>query len=752
MQKNLKDPTRPYAPMPASVIRTRIRLGSWFSRHQTAGKIISVAALLSGAFYLVWRVIFTLPGADPIFFWPLFLAETFGYITFITLVVEAWEIPLTPRLAPLDLAVDIIIATYDEDIDIVLPTVIGAKKVRGNTTIWLCDDGRRPEMKKLATQYGIKYQVRDDNLYAKAGNINAVLPKLKGDLILVLDADHVPSPDFLEATTGYFADPKLALIQTAHSFRNHNSVMHEEEGRHEQSLFFDVLLPGRNRLKSVFWCGSAGLIRRAALVGVGGMAIATSTEDFETSLSLQVAGNEIRYHNEHLVQGLAPDNLEAYTIQRFRWAQGTIGSYRKGSRKAWSRELSLSQRFSYTGGLLYHVTPIQRLAYTLSVFAVTLFAVQPVGYAGEYYLYFWGAWVVLSMLSVVALERGVTQPFEGMRNNLIVLEAFLRALPSMFTKTEMKFVVTPKNEVDLGGWGSVKLLRLPIILTALTITALAIRWYDIWLDYVYGQGFLTPISSTGIVVATVFGVVEAVIVFTMTSRVYNRRQYRKLWRFPVDMPAKLAGKKAKCIDLHHAGAGIVVPSSVVSEDQVGVGSTVEVCVQCRSVAGASIVARGQMKVTNVGPFSEAGAAVRLGGPVEWNTDADRDAIVEHCYVVEPYVARNQAWARRAPRVPVSLSANLAELPANCIDLSIYGAAFMCETDAWAVGEIVPVALTLEDGLVVRGNLEVKNVILGEDEWFRIGGTTQWEDTSWLHRYTTLAMAPTGRERSVLPPV
>ena len=752
MQKRYQDPTRPYAPMPASVVKTRIRLGSWFQQHPGMGKVISVAALVAGAFYLIWRVAITLPGSDPIFFWPLFLAEAFGYITFITLVVEAWEIPLTPRLAPLDLAVDIIIATYNEDLDIVLPTVIGAKKVRGNTTIWLCDDGRRPEMKALAKKYGIKYQVRDDNLYAKAGNINAVLPKLKGDLILVLDADHVPSPDFLEATTGYFADPKLALVQTAHSFRNHNSVMHEEEGRHEQSLFFDVLLPGRNRLKSVFWCGSAGLIRRSALVGVGGMAIATSTEDFETSLSLQVAGYEIKYHNEHLVQGLAPDNLEAYTIQRFRWAQGTIGSYRKGGRKAWNPALSLSQRFSYTGGLIYHLTPLQRLAYTLSIFSVAIFAVNPVGYQGEYYLLFWGVWVALSMLAVIALERGVTQPFEGMRNHMLVLEAFLRALPSMFSKKEMPFVVTPKNEVDLGGWQSVKLLRMPIALTSLTIIALAVRWYDMYLENVYGTGFLEPISPTGIIVASVFGVVEIVIVSVMASRVYNRRQYRKLWRFPVDMPGKVSGQKAKCIDLHHAGAGIVVPASVIDEDEVGIGSTVDICVQCRTTEGASVIARGMLKISNVGPFSEGGAAVRLGGPVEWNSVEDRDAVVEHCYVVEPYVARNKAWARRAPRVPVSLEAQLVELPATCIDLSIYGAAFMAETDAWAVGDTVPVKLTLEDGKVVSGNLEVKNVILGDDEWFRIGGTTQWEDTSWLHRYTTLAMAPASSQRSPIPPV
>jgi cellulose synthase (UDP-forming) len=751
MQKNYSDPVNPYAPMPSSVVKTKVRIGSWFQNHQRASKLVSVLALAAGLSYLTWRLFATLPGSDPVFFWPLYIAEVFGFATFSILVFEAWHITLTPRLAPLNLPVDILIATYNEDLDIVLPTVIGALKVRGSTTIWLCDDGQRDEMRELAAKYGIQYQIRSDNKDAKAGNINAVLPKLKGELILVLDADHVPSPDFLEATTGYFTDPKMALIQTAHSFRNHNSVMHEEEGRHEQSLFFDVLLPGRNRLKSVFWCGSAGLIRRAALVDVGGMATTTSTEDFETSLSLQVAGYEIKYHNEHLVQGLAPDNLEAYTIQRFRWAQGTLASYRPGARKAWSNKLSFKQRLSYTGGLLYHLTPLQRLTYTFSILAICLFAVHPVGYSGDGYIYFWGTWLVLSLLAVAALERGVTQPLEGIRNNLIVLEAFLLALPSMFSKKELRFVVTPKNEVDLGGWQSVKLLRLPIALTSLTVAVLAVRWVDIIVEATTGVGFLSPISPAAVLIASVFGVIEACIVGSMAMRVYNRRQYRKLWRFPVSLVTKADGHNARCIDLHQGGAGLVVPRGLIEGD--GIGQVLNISIHCKTVEGNDSVAHGQLTVSNVGPFTEEGTLVRVGGPVTWSSDADRDVIVEQCYVVEPYTARNKAWARRAPRVPVELTAELAGTPATCVDLSIYGAAFFVEVDQWQVGDNIPVALTLEDGTHVDGHLEVRNVVMSQDEWFRIGGTTTWNDTSWMHRYTTLAMAPASpRQLSVTPAI
>ena len=174
--------------------------------------------------------------------------------------MDTWDLPDMQRLAPLKLSCDIVIPTYDEDIEIVEPTIIGALEVRGQTKIWLLDDGRRPEMAKLAKQYGIEYRIRDSNLHAKAGNINAVLPDLQSDLLLVIDADHVPAPDFLEATTGYFADPKMALVQTAHSFRNQNSVAHDSGARNDQSLFFDVIMPGKNRINAVLWCGSAAIL------------------------------------------------------------------------------------------------------------------------------------------------------------------------------------------------------------------------------------------------------------------------------------------------------------------------------------------------------------------------------------------------------------------------------------------------------------------------------------------------------------
>ncbi len=161
-------------------------------------------------------------------------------------------------------------------------------------------------MRFLAERLGARYVTRPDNRHAKAGNINHALGVLEGELLLILDADHVPQPDILDATVGYFDDPMMAVVQTPHDFGNHDSFQHFETGRHDQSMFFEVILPGKDRHNSVFWCGSAAVIRRQALMEVGGVATDTIAEDFHTTIKMHGAGWKTRYHGRDARAGPRP--------------------------------------------------------------------------------------------------------------------------------------------------------------------------------------------------------------------------------------------------------------------------------------------------------------------------------------------------------------------------------------------------------------------------------------------------------------
>ena len=281
-----------------------------------------------GVGYLTWRIGWSWQGASPVAFAMLIVTEIYGLWALGTLAWYSWSRPTAVRPpATAGRKVDVYVCTYDESFEVVAATLAGCRALTYPHTTYLLDDGRRPEMEELAKVAGAEYLTRPDNSHAKAGNINAALPRTDGELVLMLDADHVPMPDALDAMVGYFDDEQVALVQSPHDFFNHDSVQHYVVGRHEQSLFYRVVCPGKDRHGAAYWCGSAAVLRRQALLEIGGVATETIAEDFHTTIRLLRHDWTSRYHDEVLVQGLAPHDLDGYLLQRDRWARGNLAVF-----------------------------------------------------------------------------------------------------------------------------------------------------------------------------------------------------------------------------------------------------------------------------------------------------------------------------------------------------------------------------------------------------------------------------------------
>ena len=84
-------------------------------------------------------------------------------------------------------------------------------------------DDSTDETRELATKlvdalkvrgYDITHIHRTDRTGFKAGALENGLQSAKGEFILILDADFVPTPDVLKRTVDYFSDPKIGMIQT----------------------------------------------------------------------------------------------------------------------------------------------------------------------------------------------------------------------------------------------------------------------------------------------------------------------------------------------------------------------------------------------------------------------------------------------------------------------------------------------------------------------------------------------------------
>jgi cellulose synthase (UDP-forming) len=245
----------------------------WESRGISRAR--ALACLLAagfGACYLVWRLTSTLNPAAMWFAIILWTAELYGFISSVLFYYTAWNTrPRRPCRPPAPgISVDVMVPTYNEPEWVVRRTLIGALAMTYPHKTYLLDDGRRPEMEALAKELGVGYITRPDNVGAKAGNLNAAMERTSGDFIAIFDADHVPLRQFLDRTIGYFADPTIAFVQTPQEFYNVESFQHltnaaQKRSWHQQQLFYRVLQPGKDHWNSAFFCGSCGVMRRAAL-------------------------------------------------------------------------------------------------------------------------------------------------------------------------------------------------------------------------------------------------------------------------------------------------------------------------------------------------------------------------------------------------------------------------------------------------------------------------------------------------------
>ncbi len=600
------------------------RIGRFFDRHPVPLRVFAVCALLWGVGYLTWRIGWSGEGASPVVFAMLLVTEIYGLWALGTLAWYSWSRPdaVRPPTTP-GRKIDVYVCTYDEPFEVVAATLAGCRALTYPHTTYLLDDGRRPEMEELARVAEARYLTRPDNSHAKAGNINAALPRTEGELVLMLDADHVPMPDALDAIVGYFDDERVALVQSPHDFFNHDSVQHYVVGRHEQSLFYRVVCPGKDRDGAAYWCGSAALLRREALLEIGGVATETIAEDFHTTIRMQRHGWTSRYHDEVLVQGLAPHDLDGYLLQRDRWARGNLAVFTLPESPLRARELKPLQRLSYFASLAAYLAPPMRLLLLATLGIVMWTGELPMKISVVALAALWLPAVSLNLLAGSALTRGYMKIGETAHYELLTMEIYTRALRCIFRPGHTAFKVTPKQGVDGGGIDAVRKLRLVILAAVVLAAGTAMRLLDL-----AGVGPLPDLPGVAAVVVPLLGLIELRRILRTLLAVGRRQQRRQVYRFEGEAPAHcfaagghIAGD---LIDASAAGIGLVLDAPVV------VGDRPAVLLELESAAGDEHEVAAQVEIRSC---REVDGDYLVGATIEEMDPASRMRLMEWCYVV-----------------------------------------------------------------------------------------------------------------------
>jgi cellulose synthase (UDP-forming) len=602
----------------------RPRYGRFFERHPGLSRTLALVALGWGLVYLTWRIGWTGEGVHPVTFTLLLVTELYGMWALATLTWFSWRRrPVTRPPIVSAPSVDVYVCTYDEPDEVVLATLAGCRSLRYPHTTYLLDDGRRERMRELAELTGARYLVRPDNDHAKAGNINAALPRTDGDLVLMLDADHVPMPDALDALVGYFEDDRVAVVQSPHDFSNQDSVQHYAVGRHEQSLFFHAVCPGKDRHGAAFWCGSAALIRRGALLQIGGVATETIAEDFHTTIRLQRHGWTTRYHDEVLVQGLAPHDLDGYLLQRDRWARGNLAVFTLPESPLRARELRPLQRLSYFVSLASYLAPPMRLLLLITL-ALVLWAgwlpmkVDLLGLA-----LLWAPALALNVATGSALALGYMRISETTHYELMTMGIFTRALRCAIVPAKTAFKVTPKEGVDLGGTHALARLKMACVLAVVLLGGIVMRVLDLW-----GVGPLPDLPRVAEIVIPLLALVELRRILRTLVLIGGRRQRRLIYRFEGEAPALCltpdGSVRGRLVDASATGLGLVVAAPLA------VGGKVPIRLRLEDSEGAERDVHVVAEVRSCRPGQDGFVVgTRI---VELEPEA-RVALMEWCYVV-----------------------------------------------------------------------------------------------------------------------
>lgn len=349
--------------------------------------LLIILSVTASCRYLWWRYSSTLNWDDPLALFLggiLLLAETYSWVVLILGYFQnIWPLNRKPVALPDDQSlwptIDIMIPTYNEDLDVVRATVyasLGVDWPKDKLKIHILDDGKRDNFREFAKSIGVNYIRRPTNEHAKAGNINYALKQTSGEYVAIFDCDHIPTRAFFQLTMGMFLkDPKLALIQTPHHFFSpdpfERNLSNFRNVPNEGNLFYGLIQDGNDLWDATFFCGSCAILRREPLEEVGGIAVETVTEDAHTSLRMHRLGYHSAYLKQPISAGLATETLSAHVGQRIRWARGMAQIFRVDNPFK-GKGLKLSQRLCYANAMLHFLSGIPRIVFLIAPLAYLL--------------------------------------------------------------------------------------------------------------------------------------------------------------------------------------------------------------------------------------------------------------------------------------------------------------------------------------------------------------------------------------------
>ena len=210
-----------------------------------------------------------------------------------------------------------------EPLEMFEKTLAACRNITYPHTTYLLDDTRDPEFKECAERHGAVWLELIGIPGAKAGKINAALKLTNEDFILVLDPDHIPFPNFLDHTLGFFRDEKIGFVQVCQAYYNQYRSFTAKGAAEQTYAFYGPVQMSMHGYGCSVAIGANCTFRRKALESIGGHGIGLA-EDLITSIRIHAAGWKSIYNPVVVSRGLVPEDFGSFCKQQLKWARGVF--------------------------------------------------------------------------------------------------------------------------------------------------------------------------------------------------------------------------------------------------------------------------------------------------------------------------------------------------------------------------------------------------------------------------------------------
>ncbi len=463
----------------------------WYTR---VGRVTMCFLFPSAVWFILWRWLNWVPAGV---IWADFVSASFMIVEGISLGFAStawlwmWNLKYRKRVTMEELnltdyelpTVDILIPCYSEPPEIVEMTLKACHELdypAHKICCWICDDGKSDEMKAMVdhakrvytgamqTKYVARIKIPGVPHHAKAGNLNNVIlnEESTGQLIMVLDCDMLPEPCFPRTIAPFFfnrlpegtpkydeegepiraqLDPDMGLIQTPQAFYN---IDRKDLLGQNYAFFYECVMSGWDGSGCTPCCGTGVVFARPAMEALGGFSVGSITEDFKTSLNFCTNGYKCKYYLKLMTRGVAPKELNAFMIQRMRWAVGSV-QILKAKNPLFLKGLPWRARLLYffsTIGCIY----VLFIALIMIILYFAILTGAPLSFGPVDFLHYLAVGAIpiflgSSMQYITSWRLSWNDYVRGMQDNFTVFWTLLRSMVIGFCNLKLGFAVTAKD-------------------------------------------------------------------------------------------------------------------------------------------------------------------------------------------------------------------------------------------------------------------------------------------------------------------